>query len=333
MLAQFLDDTEQYDSISQYTDSTLPSEYVAQQIAHHNQDQLNDTDFSNSSERVQYVNIRVDAVNIFGENEGGYFSGTEGSESIPIKNLNEVLKSSVLKNLDPSQQTGNQETEVHPPGNWVRSKNYKKKIFIAFCVLLLIGIIVTIVSLTVKRPTNINSDQTSFIDRILWKADLGMIGSKALKVPVKRVIVKQSNGTQSCDINTCPSALIKEQFSSLYLGYDDIEPNFIIGTDGTIFEGRGFHREGQMTFDRFGTSYNKDSLNIEIICINNQISDVQVNSLEIFLNKFVQQAKIEKDYKLFYYDQLIQITDKNKNFYEKIKKLENFEESKKTLWN
>ena len=332
MLSQFLEDTENYDSISQFSDSTLPSEYVAQQIAHYNNERI-ETDFSNNSEKVQVVNIRVDAVNIYGENEGADFSATDGSDSFSMKNLNEVLKSTVLKNVDASQRYKKKNEKRDTPktdhdkdsARAKRSKKLNTKICLAAGIILLITIMITFLSF--KNLTKAKSLQiVPFVNRSSWKADLGRIGSKLLKVPVKKVIVKQSNTTQPCDVKSCEKSLIKKQFSSFYPEEEDIKANFIIATDGTVFEGRGFDREGQMTYDRFGTSYNNDALEIEINCIDNKISENQMNSLIIFLDKFVSQSLIQKDYKLFYHEQLVQGQNKNENFYNKIKSLKHFVE-------
>lgn len=324
MLAKFLEDTENYDSISQYTDSTLPSEYVAQQIANYNKDLLNESDLENDSGKVQYVNIRVDALNIYGENEGGYFSGTEGSESIPLRNFSEVLRNTVLKNVEASHRSENIKPQGHQPGV-IRSKNLRTKICIGGCILLIAVITFVLVS---SKFMSRRDQVVSIANRSLWKADLGRIGSKPLKVPAKRVIVMRSNSSQSCDVDSCRPNLIKEQFSGFYPENEDIKANYILGADGTVFEGRGFYKEGQMSYDRFGTSYNRDALEIKINCIENEISEVQMNSLKSFLDKFVKQTLIQSNYMLFYHEQLVQGGRKDEKVYEKLKRLEHFVDSK-----
>lgn len=328
MLAKYLEDTENYDSISQFTDSTLPSDYVAQQIAkyeyNNEQSQIHESDFSNNSEKLQVVNIHVDSVNIFGESEDGDVSASEGSESIPMKNFNEVLKSTVLKNIDAHRRAAKHDSSSTPRVEPAKNKSLRKIVFISGTVFL-IGTIVAFVTMYFKSQVQESGKHISFVDRNSWNADLARIGSKPLRVPVKRVIVKFSNATESCDITSCHSTLIREQFSSHYPERDDIEANFIIGTDGTVFEGRGFFREGQMTFDRFGTSYN-NALQIKMFSIDGISIENQIQALQRFIDKFVNQTMIEKDYKIFYYDQFT-LGEINYDFYNKLKSLKRFVES------
>lgn len=67
MLAKYLQNSDDFDSISQYSESTLASDLAAHRIAAYSYDLRND---GNKSDKVQVVNIRVDAVNLFGENGG-----------------------------------------------------------------------------------------------------------------------------------------------------------------------------------------------------------------------------------------------------------------------
>lgn len=74
MLRQYLaEDSEEFDSISQQSyDSTVASEFVESGIDRYRKSQNESTPqaSANSADKVQVVNIRVDAVNIFGENGG-----------------------------------------------------------------------------------------------------------------------------------------------------------------------------------------------------------------------------------------------------------------------
>lgn len=72
MLQQFLQDCEDnFDSISQISESTQASELVAQRIADYNNvlpiESIN-------ADRTPVVNIHIKAVKIYGDNEGGFLS-------------------------------------------------------------------------------------------------------------------------------------------------------------------------------------------------------------------------------------------------------------------
>lgn len=78
MLQHYLQDNETYDSISQISqDSTVASEFVEQQIKRYQEKLIQDSETpsrANSSDKVQVVNVHVDAVNIYGENESRGFT-------------------------------------------------------------------------------------------------------------------------------------------------------------------------------------------------------------------------------------------------------------------
>jgi hypothetical protein len=75
MLQQYLSDCEDYDQRSEHSETTYASEWVADRIAIYNSELINEAETSLNSER-QVVNVRVDNVNIFGENQGDFFDLT-----------------------------------------------------------------------------------------------------------------------------------------------------------------------------------------------------------------------------------------------------------------
>lgn len=71
MLEQYLADLDNFDSISQISETTQASELVAQRLANFNSQSTNEQEFV-SADKVQVVNIHVAAVNIYGDNEGDF---------------------------------------------------------------------------------------------------------------------------------------------------------------------------------------------------------------------------------------------------------------------
>lgn len=72
MLQKYLQDCEDnFDSISQISDSTQASELVAQRIANYNNELPNESIYA---DKTQVVNIHIKAVNIYGDNEGDFLS-------------------------------------------------------------------------------------------------------------------------------------------------------------------------------------------------------------------------------------------------------------------
>ncbi|KAJ8687419.1 hypothetical protein QAD02_023213 [Eretmocerus hayati] len=78
-------------------------------------------------------------------------------------------------------------------------------------------------------------------------------------------------------------------------GLNDIVYNFLVGGDGTVYEGRGWDIEGQHT-----KGYDSKSLGIAFIGDFESKSprEEQVNGVKNFLEYAVSQNKLTKDYKL-----------------------------------
>lgn len=83
---------------------------------------------------------------------------------------------------------------------------------------------------------------------------------------------------------------------------DDIRYNFLIGGDGSIFEGRGFNEIGQHTLN-----YNNNSLGIGLIGKFDVETPpaAQVISLRKLLQYGIAWEHLRSNYELFGHDQLI----------------------------
>lgn len=83
--------------------------------------------------------------------------------------------------------------------------------------------------------------------------------------------------------------------------WDDIAYNFLVGGDGSIYEGRGWNVEGAHTFN-----YNKMSLGLSFIGTFNTVapSEQQLTAAQNFLDAGVKMGKLGDNYKLFGHRQL-----------------------------
>lgn len=84
-----------------------------------------------------------------------------------------------------------------------------------------------------------------------------------------------------------------------------------------------------MAFDLFGTKFDKDSIEINILCdrTHEQLTDDQVKSLQSFLKKCVEEKKLVKDYKLFLNEQIMNV-EFEERLYKVLKNFENFVDGK-----
>lgn len=96
--------------------------------------------------------------------------------------------------------------------------------------------------------------------------------------------------------DACINFVQNRQNSSYLANSQDLPENFLISTDGTIYEGRGYSYEGQHSNDRGSTSYNK-AIGVSFIgnLTENIPSDVQLNSLKYFIEKSVGDGKVKED--------------------------------------
>jgi hypothetical protein len=131
-----------------------------------------------------------------------------------------------------------------------------------------------------------------------------------LKFPIERVIVFEIITNECGEQEACLKFLRQRQlnFTRTYdLGFsiENLPENFLISSDGTIYEGRGFF-EGQHTYDRTKTSYNKKSLGIgfAVDSFETVINEKQIKALEFLTRCFTGDLKLDQGFKLFHRTQL-----------------------------
>lgn len=93
-----------------------------------------------------------------------------------------------------------------------------------------------------------------------------------------------------------------QEFHMLERHFDDIGYNFLVGSEGSIFTGRGFDKIGSHT-----KGYNSRTLGIALIgSFENAVpGEVQLNATMRFLDYAVDQGKLAPEFKLFGHRQLI----------------------------
>jgi N-acetylmuramoyl-L-alanine amidase len=107
---------------------------------------------------------------------------------------------------------------------------------------------------------------------------------------------------------------------------DDIPYNFLIGGDGSVYEGRGFSYQGQHTHNLHATEYN--SIGICIAFMGNYASIApsanQINILTDFIRTFVDRDDIDENHIIVAQDDLKYSKTRADSLNDAIKRLENF---------
>lgn len=186
-------------------------------------------------------------------------------------------------------------------------------------------------STTITEPTVLFES----ISRSGWEAR-PMSGKKAQKPPIERLIVMDTQTAECNDIETCKAFVKKRQmdnYNDLELGsitIDDICENFLISPDGNIFEGRGFSKEGQHSFDRSKTSYNNQAIGVSFIgnYTEQDIESSQNESLIYFTQKWIEEDLLVPDYKLYYKYQLTESRQTYDKLYETVKTMNHWTDGK-----
>jgi hypothetical protein len=225
MLQKYLSDCEVYDGTeSVCSDETVASEKAERDLAFYNE-VLGEEQNGNGG--TQIVNLQiVEAVNVYGENEG------EKRDVIPLKAIGDII----------NQNNRTEETQVL----WksIRRNNW---IFGSMITIMTGIIFVSFIGIwwkTWEKPEVSEMSQLpSFVAKNKWINDAGRVASKRLNTPVTKVIIFDTVVEEACEKEGC---FYQEDF---YPKFEDIKENFIISTKGVILEGRGYSRESDIQLD------------------------------------------------------------------------------------
>lgn len=171
------------------------------------------------------------------------------------------------------------------------------------------------------------------VQRDQWGA-LKMHGDTKLVSLLTRVIIMDTK-TETCDDPTACEIFVRKRQAETYSNFvhgfllKDIPENFLIASDGTIYEGRGFTYEGQHTYDLATTSYNYNVIGVSFIGDFNhtQLSQKQEEAFIYFTQKSIRDGRLARDYKLYFIEQLVGSNKSKSKLFQTIKSFENWEKS------
>ncbi|XP_046391708.1 peptidoglycan-recognition protein 1-like isoform X2 [Ischnura elegans] len=156
------------------------------------------------------------------------------------------------------------------------------------------------------------------VDRSGWGA-LPPKAVKYLTIPVPKVIVIHT-ATQECTTNKQCAARVRsaQAFHMNERNYHDIRYSFLIGGDGNIYEGVGWHKAGNHT-----RGYNRNSLGIAFIGkFEEKVPDANMlTALKNLLACAVRLGELTRDYKLLAHRQVSSTASPGTAFFEEIKKM------------
>jgi len=149
-------------------------------------------------------------------------------------------------------------------------------------------------------------------------------GIQQLKLPIRRVIVTQTGDMiETCTTFEACSRRVREIQAFFVESYSmkDIPFNFLIGGDGTVYEGRGYQYEGESFYNRSNenliflpriddnvTLSSLNALGISVAFIgtfeSQELNHVHIQTFASFLELSVSQDWIVQDYSILLQDHL-----------------------------
>lgn len=111
---------------------------------------------------------------------------------------------------------------------------------------------------------------------------------------------------------SCIDAIVNLQ-QEAYPDFDDIRENFLIASDGWVYAGRGFGREGQTTFSNSVTSFNSQAISISFLMAEEDIepSRKQKASLCWFVEHSIENENLAENYTAFHQSLLVSSEDED----------------------
>ncbi|XP_018329558.1 peptidoglycan-recognition protein 1-like [Agrilus planipennis] len=141
-------------------------------------------------------------------------------------------------------------------------------------------------------------------------------------IPIKFVIVHHTVTTECNSDASCKETLQSIQnYHMDELDYYDIGYNFLIGGNGKVYEGTGWHKVGA-----HAVGYNSRSLGLAFIgdFRDKLPTSAQLTTAKDFLKCAVGLGELSEDYKLLGAKQVIATVSPGKKLYEEIKKWEHY---------
>jgi len=121
------------------------------------------------------------------------------------------------------------------------------------------------------------------------------------------IVMHTADGDECFTSSDCRARV--RQIQKAHAELKDIPYNFLIGSDGKAYEGRGFRFEGEHTSNPNGSNYNDLGIGIAFIGTfeSKQPSSKQMKIFDTFIKTGMYQANIQDWYTIFLQDQLVKV--------------------------
>ncbi|XP_055686888.1 peptidoglycan-recognition protein LF-like [Lutzomyia longipalpis] len=163
------------------------------------------------------------------------------------------------------------------------------------------------------------------VSRNEWEARPELNEPVHLHLPTKRVILAHT-ATDNCTTLVDCIKIVKDlqKFHMDTHGWDDIGYNFLVGGDGSAYEGRGWEKQGAHT-----KNYNVNAIGIAFIGTFNKVTppEEQLRAFRNLLQWGIDSKKLDEMYKLFGHRQFSPTSSPGQVLYDIIKKWPHWSEN------
>ncbi|XP_046803063.1 uncharacterized protein LOC111675638 [Lucilia cuprina] len=174
----------------------------------------------------------------------------------------------------------------------------------------------------IKTTSNVHISDYPIIPRSFWSIRKPREKYDKIKEPVGLVVISHTATTSST--NQSKNIQLIRDIQAFHVdthNWNDIGYNFLIGCDGTIYEGRGWGIEGAHTF-----GYNNRSMGITFIgCfINKKPTDHALYACQNLLERGISEGHLAKNYKLLGHRQCSETESPGTKLFEEITTWDHF---------
>lgn len=148
--------------------------------------------------------------------------------------------------------------------------------------------------------------ELKLVTRETWLTKgLNISGRYKQITPVSKIILASTKSDACYDSETCIDFMALRQLHAHPL-QDDISENFLIDASGTVFEGRGFKKEGQTTGESL-TSYDNKAISISFILSESERTPnfAQQECFCDFIHQSIEQGALDGSYVVFKHSSLL----------------------------
>lgn len=163
-------------------------------------------------------------------------------------------------------------------------------------------------------PTEPPPPELEVVAREAWLTKgLNISGRYKQLTPVSKIIVTSTQSDACYDSETCIDFMALRQLHAYPL-LDDVRENFLIDASGAVYEGRGFHREGQTSGESL-TSYDNKAVSISFILGESEsfLSSEQQRAFCDFVRLSIVEGALEENFVVFKRSSLLASYDDAEN--------------------